>query len=396
MKIPQFLFVLLCFWLTYTLAFSQEIFKICKVNKTCVINEKPIPGTQIDQVRKGETVDVIGVEGCYYKVKYYKKTGYILDIFINDSELIEMIKAAKEKEIEDQKEREKAAKEKELADQKEREEAERKKDEEEKLKMKKEMAEKHLLITDSTLVLGVVSDSYASICEDVSSYCSCYSKHLDEGTIVVVSGTNLCKSSYRPEYYFEIFYKNKPYFIKKNSLKFSDSIDYFAEISSFTKEQTTTFRRKAKFTAAVAHSQTLNEALTFLKSCKTKGLAILEWHIYDESEYTEGTSFQIEYYNPTNKTIKYITTTLVGYNPVGDKVYNIRKQSYTCQVKSVGPIEPESSGSYSFDYVWFTDMVETAKIISITVQYMDGTIQAINNAEAIRFNKNLYNYLHDD
>ena len=92
MKMPQFLFVFLCFWLSYTLAISQEIFKVCRVNKSCVMNEKPIPGTQIDQIKKGETVDVIGVDGGFYKVNYKGKTGYILDIFINDNELIKIVK----------------------------------------------------------------------------------------------------------------------------------------------------------------------------------------------------------------------------------------------------------------------------------------------------------------
>lgn len=251
--------------------------------------------------------------------------------------------------------------------------------------------------TDSTLVIGVVSESNASICDDVSSYCSCYSKSLNKGTIVVVSGIKTCSKSYSgSEYFFEIFYKNKAYYIKKDNLQFSKDIDYFSEISHLSEEQATTFRANAKFTAAIAHSRTLDEALTFLESCKTKGLAILHWNIYDESEYTDGTSFRIEFYNPTKKTIKYITTTIVGYNPVGDRVYNSRKQSYNCQVKSVGPIEPEGSGSYSFDYVWFTDMVETAKIVSIVVQYMDGTTKTITNSKSIELKRNLYDYLQDE
>jgi hypothetical protein len=255
----------------------------------------------------------------------------------------------------------------------------------------------NVIVTDSTLVMGVVSEDYTSICNDVSTYCSCYSKDLDKGTIVIVSGIKTCNLSYSgSEYFFEIFYKNKAYYIKKDNLQFSKDINYFSEISKLSEEQATTFKSNAQYSATIAHNQTLNEALSFLETCKTKGLAILHWNIYDESEYTDGTSFKIEFYNPTKKTIKYITTTIVGYNPVGDRVYNSRKQSYNCQVKSVGPIEPEASGSYSFDYVWFTDMVETAKIISIVVQYMDGTTKTLTNPESIRLRRNLYRYLQDE
>lgn len=255
-------------------------------------------------------------------------------------------------------------------------------------------AENTISFTDSTLVVGLISRDYSSICEDVSSYCSCYAKNLDRGTVVIVSGVKKCNRNYlNPESFFEIIYKNKKYFIQKDNLLFSKDVDYFSEISNLSEEQLNNFKKNADMAALIVHSQNLKESLTFLENCKTKGLAILHWNIYDESEYTDGTSLEIEFYNPTNKTIKYITTTIVGYNPVGDKVFNSMKQSYNCQVKSVGPIEPESSGTYNFDYVWFTDIVETAKIISISVQYMDGTIKNITNPESIRLNNNLYKYL---
>lgn len=265
------------------------------------------------------------------------------------------------------------------------------------LQIKAQNNQANFIFTDSTLVLGRISEDYASICDDVSSYCTCISKTLDKGTFVIVSGTKTCNKSYSdPDYFYEISYKNKTYYINKDNLEFSNDIDYFSEISKLSEDQAITFKNKATFTATAAHNRTLNDVFTFLKTCKTKGLAILHWNIYDESEHTEGTSFKIEFYNPTKKTIKYITTTIVGYNPVGDRVYNSRKQSYTCQVKSVGPIEPEASGSYSFDYVWFTDMVETAKITSLVVQYMDGTTKTITSPESIRLKKNLYSYLQDE
>ena len=263
------------------------------------------------------------------------------------------------------------------------------------LQVKAQKDTDNLSITDSTLVLGFVTEDDAFSCDnwDPSYLCTCLpSIFFEKGTIVVVSGVRTCKS----ERYFEIIYKNKVYYIKKEYLRFGGNIDYSTKISSLSEEQAYRFRENAVYSATLLHKNKLNEALKFLESCKTQGLAIVDWRVFDESEYTDGTSFRIEFYNPTKKVIKYITTTIVGYNPVGDKVYNKLKQSYNCQVKSVGPIKPDSYGSYSFNYVWFTDMVETAKIISIVVQYMDGTTKIITNSESIRLKRNLYDYMKND
>lgn len=260
-----------------------------------------------------------------------------------------------------------------------------------------ENTDNDISITDSSLVLGVVSEDYCSICEYISSYCSCFSKTLNKGTIVVVAGATACEKSYSDNgLYFEILHKNKTFYIKKSGLSFAQNIDCFSEIAKFSKEQKDTFRRNAQFTASVIYNKSLDEISSFLKSTKSKGVAILQWNIFDESEYTDGTGLEIEFYNTTNKSIKYITTTIVGYNSVGDKVFNVKKKTYNCQVKSIGPIEPESSGSYKFNYVWFSDIVQTAKVTNVIVQYMDGTIKNITNPENVILKKSLYDFINEE
>lgn len=118
-----------------------------------------------------------------------------------------------------------------------------------------------------------------------------------------------------------------------------------------------------------------------VKFCKTKGLIILETKLIDESEYTEGTNFKLSILNPTSKTIKYITITLIGLNPVNDPVKD--KGTIIKKIKCVGPIESANIGEYLFENVWFTDMVEYFKISSIIVQYMDNTSKIITDANAI-------------
>lgn len=108
----------------------------------------------------------------------------------------------------------------------------------------------------------------------------------------------------------------------------------------------------------------LSEALDrFVKG----GLGILEWGVYDESEYTDGTSVSVKFYNPTKSMIKYITLRFQGYNAVDDPVGTVETR------KCIGPIEPDETASYAFEYVWFTDIVEYARLKSVVVQYKNGT-----------------------
>ncbi|MFV0468911.1 MAG: hypothetical protein ACK5MK_08310 [Dysgonomonas sp.] len=249
-------------------------------------------------------------------------------------------------------------------------------------------------ITDSTLVLGsmksfdrigkgVDSYTYSSICtlEDT--------KYLDADTYVIVSGIYECKDNK----YYKVIYKNEEYYVEKANLDLQDPLSYFY-ISNFSQDSKEKFHKHAKELGAVYHYYKLKKILDFTESCKAKGLVILDWGIYDESEYTSGTSVKFSFHNPTKKTIKYIWVNLVGYNPVGDKVIERGKSLKT--VRCIGPIESDSGGSYSFDYVWFSDLVEDAKIMSIKVQYMDGTIKTITNAKLVRLDRDLYNYISED
>lgn len=121
------------------------------------------------------------------------------------------------------------------------------------------------------------------------------------------------------------------------------------------------------------------------------GLNIVEWSVHDESRYTDGTGIKFEFYNPTKKTIKYITINYVGYNAVDDKVSSGGK--YTQTSKCVGPIEPGETATYEFEYVWFTDIVEYAKLVSIKVQYRDGTMKTYTHPNKIVWKDGIQSYL---
>lgn len=249
------------------------------------------------------------------------------------------------------------------------------------------------VIGDSTFVLGIITDdSFAG--NSISEYCSASAdKWLTKGSVVFVSGAKRCTKSYSSEIndFYEIIYNTKTYYIEKEKVLIENYT--FDDINNLSSETSAKFRDYSNVMSKYIYENDINEALKSLKNCKAAGLAIYDWSYYDESEYTEGTSAKITVYNPTNKTIKYLWFSFVGYNPVGDRVIDKRSRTSVVTKKAVGPIAKGETGTYSFEYVWFTDIVETAKIASIKVIYMDGTEKIIKNPKAITLSTKYKNIL---
>lgn len=118
-------------------------------------------------------------------------------------------------------------------------------------------------------------------------------------------------------------------------------------------------------------NDSIGQANEILKIKQNKNAVILfEARPVDESEYTDGTGFRVNFFNQSKKSIKYITFNLNAYNAVNDLIGSKA-------VKGVGPIEHLETAEYKWDYIWFTDLVERVTISKITIQYMDGLITTI-------------------
>lgn len=81
------------------LSYGQDIIKTCQVRMNCTLGNQPLPGTGSIKIEKGDSVDVIGIDGGYYKVNYKGTIGYLNDLFIYDPELIKLIKQKKALEL---------------------------------------------------------------------------------------------------------------------------------------------------------------------------------------------------------------------------------------------------------------------------------------------------------
>ena len=259
----------------------------------------------------------------------------------------------------------------------------------------KAQTEEKKIIGDSTIILGFITeDSYVGT--SINDYCSIgYDKKLKEETMVFISGSTRCNKNYSSINYdfYEVIYNAKTYFIEKEKVFIKNYS--FEDIKNLSEETANKFKNNTNTISKILYENEVDEAINALKNCKSAGLVIYDWSYYDESEYTEGTSANITVYNPTNKTIKYLWFSFMGFNPVGDKVIDSKSGSSIITKKAVGPIAKEETGTYEFEYVWFTDIVETAKIASIKVLYMDGTVANIKNPKLITLSEKYKNILEE-
>lgn len=139
----------------------------------------------------------------------------------------------------------------------------------------------------------------------------------------------------------------------------------------------------------------LETALKEVANTARHGLALVYSNVYDVSEHTEGTGFKVTVHNSTKKVIKYVTFTVVGLNAVGDPVKD-RLKGTTQTLRGIGPIAPDETSSYSKDYMWMTDIVDSHKLVSIKVEYMDGSSKAITDMKPVRLSQKTRSMLLDD
>ena len=214
---------------------------------------------------------------------------------------------------------------------------------------------------------------------------------LDKYTSVLIAD----KINYRNETYYIATYEGKAFFIKTQDVEIEEEelskMDSLSLCNNIQKEYF--FQLALSKTKEIADWRALN-VLTEILSYEKHGLAIVDWNVFDESEYTNGTGIKFNIFNPTSKTIKYITINFVGYNAVDDPVSNYG--TYTLTRKGVGPIPQKESAEYEFEYVWHTDLVQYAKIKSIIVQYTDGTSKTITNAEQIEMPSYIKKYFYGE
>ena len=235
-----------------------------------------------------------------------------------------------------------------------------------------------------SFILGETTGSelvYQKLGGESSYYLNSYRDLLNKNSNILIADTKTIKGK---DYYVATCW-GKCFFIPVGSVSFKPEEQ--AKLDSLmrcSQEIRDNFVEATKCMEIYRNGKYFQETMKEMDSFEKYGLSIVNWKVYDESEYTDGTGLNFTFYNPSKSTIKYITITFLGYNAVDDPV------GRTMTRKCIGPIESKQLGEYNFEYVWFTDIVEYAKIKSIRVDYKNGTSKTITNINKIEWSDELY------
>jgi hypothetical protein len=232
---------------------------------------------------------------------------------------------------------------------------------------------------DVSIILGKTKE----ICvgRPISTFVDCseaggFTEDIDANFRVAILGTISCGE----KKYYIIEINSNRIMVNTRYIKIDNDLS-FNEISVTT--QNLNYKKAAETYSDDLNNNRKKEFKTYLDNQKTVGVILMNYSVEDVSEVTDGVTAKFEVFNPTNKTIKYVTFYVSGINAVGDKVYNIRQQNYISEFRGVGPIKTNESANYEWEYAWFTDVVETLKIIKIKIQYMDGSAKTITTPNTI-------------
>jgi hypothetical protein len=242
-------------------------------------------------------------------------------------------------------------------------------------------------LTDTSMAVGVIKNDFACYTENMQYGCWYNSgKFLKAGESIIIAGIENCIKDSDTTHFFKIIVDSIILYVIEEHVATAPNI--YNQINNFTSQQQLNFEQRAKYYASAIKYANLLRLSKFFKTCEKRGLQLLDWTLYDESEYTKGTGVKFDILNTGKKTIKYISFTIVGLNPVGDAVM-AKMGVYTITLKGVGPIEPDEAATFSFDYTWMSDLPETANIKSVKVQFMDNTFSTISNPKEIVMSEEL-------
>lgn len=213
--------------------------------------------------------------------------------------------------------------------------------------------------------------------------------------MVVVVRRSPCVSRYGASLnkdYMEVLYAGKSRLVPVEAVLLSS--EQSNRLAALEPAQIAASTENWILTSLLARKTELEKAKNALNATSKHGIAVLRARIFDVSEYTEGTGFTATVYNSTPRTIKYVTFAVVGLNAVGDPVRSgLLRRDAAAVLRGIGPIAPGETASYSKDYMWMTDVVESFRIASIKLEYMDGSNKLVSDTKSVRIQAQDYEAL---
>lgn len=164
-------------------------------------------------------------------------------------------------------------------------------------------------------------------------------------------------------------------YIDESDLDVSDDIKTYLKYQKWVGEEARIIGAQ-KLDESFMELEKVERAKT-LKSYEKKGFVVTSWAFSSHDEYSDAFDVTFNVFNPTKKTVKYSWFTLTAYNAVGDVVGKSKT------VNGVGPVKSYNGGSWEFEYVFFSKVIECIRISKIKVQYMDGTFKEYPNPNLV-------------
>ncbi len=94
-----------------------------------------------------------------------------------------------------------------------------------------------------------------------------------------------------------------------------------------------------------------------------------------------GVSVRFQYRNDSDKTVKYVTFTVVPYNAVKDVQKCTTRGKSEVHLRVTGPITAGLSGNCTFENVWYNSTISTIELTKIKIDYMDGSTETLKGGE---------------
>ncbi|MGE6396261.1 hypothetical protein [Chryseobacterium scophthalmum] len=230
---------------------------------------------------------------------------------------------------------------------------------------------------DSTIMFSaknsLIYSSYNNACYGSGDYDNKYR----EGNMLFLTDVFQCNSYSSTKNILEFYFDGKKYYMEDRDsyniffLQGNKQItleDIKIKLKNYSQSERDSINIWAKKFSEVLMRKLKTDAFNTLNSKKKYGIAILKANPTEEYSFT-GAKFKI--LNYSSKTIKYITFNFYGKNAVNDKV------GATLSRKGIGPVKSMETGSWEFETVWLTDIIDSMKLISVNIIYMDGTSKAI-------------------
>lgn len=196
----------------------------------------------------------------------------------------------------------------------------------------------------------------------------------------IMFGASLVTGEYGKKYWHVYYDGFKGYCVDDTYfLSYPQSLRYYYESKALHGDDTRMIYAEK---ASIQYKKRIQATLDKIIATRTKvGLHITDWNWGYESEYSSAFDFSISFRNYSKKTVKYIWFYITAYDAVGGRLSSFGKT--IVELKGIGPVIYLDGGTYDFERVFYSKVVDKVKIIKVRIQYMDGSFKDFTNIASI-------------